>query len=729
MKKIIFTLLILTLASSLFAQVQITNTDIYRTAEQMLLANEINESGEPFAEELGYNLDDLDPAVPYAPDSISYNLGINNYEYSRYQLGTIVSRSGMGLHMIWAPVIGEMAAMVTDPNFDGSMTGTPNGYNEDDMLMKNIMHFGMLANQMPPKNPWPQFAEFVDGDPHLPQPVAPDFGMDFSTLRWDRSNMTKTLNPAAMGQTLMKQYLWAQDMLGGFHDGDNEVIEPDGTITPDSVGSPNFDPDNNVFYGGDAMDGFIGQVLTAEGINKTKFILTQLAYDGTSLGMVDPMTYDPANGVKYFPHAISVTEEMVDSTMPPKPNSFTVTDDKSYLWDQFSLIWGTLNFTNMMDPDNNSSSAHTAYHSVFDGNPFPAPMSQTGMPGPYDLMKGASMVLFQNIMAMHYKMAAGSFVDMAWLDNGQIVMDNSISTVNAGYIIVALSSVINEFQGMPLEGMALNALKMQADFIIDSLKNSNGSYANSYNFGGDLDTSPTDVASQSTAIRGLFAAYDATNDAKYLTAANEAYTYLIDNFYIGSKHAFKTEVDNSTAVYTPFNVALLSGALRSASLSGGQSDAALIYTRFFLNVGNAMQLSEGDATGEVGSDSDGDGIPFISEQADGLPPVFASEAILDVATGIEDKLIGAPETFSLSQNYPNPFNPSTTISFALPQQANVKLNVYNIIGEVVAELINANMTAGFHQINFDASNLSSGLYFYRISAGNFVDVKKMMLLK
>ena len=200
MKKKLFTLLIVALTSSLFAQVQITNTDIYRTAEQMLLANEINESGEPFAEELGYNLDDLDPAVPYAPDSISYNLGINNYEYSRYQLGTIVSRSGMGLHMIWAPVIGEMAAMVTDPNFDGSMTGTPNGYNEDDMLMKNIMHFGMLANQMPPKNPWPQFAEFVDGDPHLPQPVAPDFGMDFSTLRWDRSKMTKTLNPAAMGQ-------------------------------------------------------------------------------------------------------------------------------------------------------------------------------------------------------------------------------------------------------------------------------------------------------------------------------------------------------------------------------------------------------------------------------------------------------------------------------------------------------------------------------------------------
>ncbi len=85
--------------------------------------------------------------------------------------------------------------------------------------------------------------------------------------------------------------------------------------------------------------------------------------------------------------------------------------------------------------------------------------------------------------------------------------------------------------------------------------------------------------------------------------------------------------------------------------------------------------------------------------------------------------------FKLSQNYPNPFNPSTTISFALPKQADVKLNVYNPIGEKVVELLNGNISAGYHQVNFDGSNLSSGLYFYKISAGNFVSVKKMMLLK
>jgi len=104
-------------------------------------------------------------------------------------------------------------------------------------LMKNIMHSSMLAKQMPPANPWPQFAEFVSGNPHIPQPIDPEnFTHDFSTLRWDRDVMDKTLNPGAMGQTLMKQYLWAQDMLGGFHDSLNNAITTNGIISPDSAG-------------------------------------------------------------------------------------------------------------------------------------------------------------------------------------------------------------------------------------------------------------------------------------------------------------------------------------------------------------------------------------------------------------------------------------------------------------------------------------------------------------
>ncbi len=88
-----------------------------------------------------------------------------------------------------------------------------------------------------------------------------------------------------------------------------------------------------------------------------------------------------------------------------------------------------------------------------------------------------------------------------------------------------------------------------------------------------------------------------------------------------------------------------------------------------------------------------------------------------------------PKVYALNQNYPNPFNPTTIISFALPKASDVQLTVYNILGQKVAELINRKMAAGNHTINFNASNLASGMYIYRIKAGSFVSVKKMMLLK
>jgi hypothetical protein len=88
-----------------------------------------------------------------------------------------------------------------------------------------------------------------------------------------------------------------------------------------------------------------------------------------------------------------------------------------------------------------------------------------------------------------------------------------------------------------------------------------------------------------------------------------------------------------------------------------------------------------------------------------------------------------PTEYSLSQNYPNPFNPSTTIEFGLPSASNVTLKVYNMLGEEVASVVNQAMNAGYHTVTFDGSKFTSGMYIYRITAGNFVQVKKMMMLK
>jgi len=85
--------------------------------------------------------------------------------------------------------------------------------------------------------------------------------------------------------------------------------------------------------------------------------------------------------------------------------------------------------------------------------------------------------------------------------------------------------------------------------------------------------------------------------------------------------------------------------------------------------------------------------------------------------------------YQLAQNYPNPFNPSTVISFTIPQESAVKLTVFNTIGEEVALLVNEVRDAGSYDVEFNASNLSSGMYLYRVEAGNFIATKKMMLLK
>jgi hypothetical protein len=91
--------------------------------------------------------------------------------------------------------------------------------------------------------------------------------------------------------------------------------------------------------------------------------------------------------------------------------------------------------------------------------------------------------------------------------------------------------------------------------------------------------------------------------------------------------------------------------------------------------------------------------------------------------------VSVPAEFSLDQNYPNPFNPSTTIKFNLPSDQFVSLTVYNSLGEKAGVLVNEMKQAGRYELSFNASQFSSGVYFYRIEAGNFVSVKKMMILK
>lgn len=145
---------------------------------------------------------------------------------------------------------------------------------------------------------------------------------------------------------------------------------------------------------------------------------------------------------------------------------------------------------------------------------------------------------------------------------------------------------------------------------------------------------------------------------------------------------------------------------------------------------NSSLTVDGEFSWSPTLDQAGKSFVFTVEISDGLLRTTKSERITasSVITAVEE-FRGVPTEFNLMQNYPNPFNPTTTIRFALPTESYVKLSVFNILGQEVAELVSERMTAGFHKVDFDASKLNSGMYIYRIQADKFVSVKKMLLVK
>jgi hypothetical protein len=122
--------------------------------------------------------------------------------------------------------------------------------------------------------------------------------------------------------------------------------------------------------------------------------------------------------------------------------------------------------------------------------------------------------------------------------------------------------------------------------------------------------------------------------------------------------------------------------------------------------------------------------------SDHLPKV--TDYSINVSTDVAD--INYPVDFSLEQNYPNPFNPTTKIGFTIPLQQNpllggdyrggiVTLKVYGVLGKEVATLVNKELPAGTYEVEFDGSELTSGVYFYKLQAAEFIEIKKMTFLK
>lgn len=201
--------------------------------------------------------------------------------------------------------------------------------------------------------------------------------------------------------------------------------------------------------------------------------------------------------------------------------------------------------------------------------------------------------------------------------------------------------------------------------------------------------------------------WSATIDLDGNTVRYEKVLYLPDST------EFFAAPSNNDGLDTEITVpaTLLDELLVSAGVGDGESVTLLWNVR----------VNDGVDTLAVSSGYDVDTNTFT--------PIYRTATFTNSASVNNEAIAGLPEKFDLKPNYPNPFNPSTQIAFDLPESADVRLTVFDVLGRQVATLINQSMKAGTHTVSFDAQRLASGVYIYRLEAGNFSMTRNMMLIK
>jgi hypothetical protein len=155
----------------------------------------------------------------------------------------------------------------------------------------------------------------------------------------------------------------------------------------------------------------------------------------------------------------------------------------------------------------------------------------------------------------------------------------------------------------------------------------------------------------------------------------------------------------------------------------------------------ASQPNRGDSVNAIGRRAEGFRSAIFAVDLESLRPISPGSPVARlIETGLrfvddvssspaEQNVTAIPRAFALNQNYPNPFNPTTSIQYALPNAVDVRLEVFNLLGQKVASLVNARQPAGNYTVQFNAGNLASGVYFYKLQAGSNLATKKMMLVK
>ncbi|RMF67792.1 MAG: hypothetical protein D6743_04325, partial [Calditrichaeota bacterium] len=406
-----------------------------------------------------------------------------------------------------------------------------------------------------------------------------------------------------VGQTLVKQALWMEYFFTQNHD--------DGKL-----------------LGNDAEEGFRGAMLNLMSVSKMMLLKSALFYDGKKLCGINPVNYNPDEKLYYLPHRLGV-RLIQPGDIPPRPEWFTVKDKSSQLFDQASLLWGTTEYFYFSDPNVKDN-----WDTVF-GEDTPYDGSIMEQQFATALSSGLSNVLLKNIEKMHWNATRGSLVSEWHPKTGQ---GSTLSLLDAGMAMIALA---NYHRHLPydetLQKEAADLLKAQADFLVNTLQEPDGSFPDGYDFQTQtaLGGAKT-LTAQGMAIQGLMQAYKELKEEKYLQAALKAYRFMNENLWHQGVGVYCSSVGATESIYTPITFGATLGAMREIILQTKDMNEVERFKQFFVQAVNRsgiMQAEESD-TGEkdlAARDGDHDGIPQFMYAKDGkkaVAAVFASKVAI-----------------------------------------------------------------------------------------------------
>lgn len=600
-------------------------------ASTFLAYTEFELSGEPLAEALGLDLDVLDPDAIDLPTRFDYIAGIESYEYSEEAMYALNYQSGMGPHLVNGLRNRERGGDMASLNHRFTELASSVGYPVADMPLN------LYPLSWPYRLGSPAFSSVVDVSEVDRDGVAiiPAYLRDYASLRWSAADTIKEVSPAALGGLLLKEVMWSQDFLGGFHT----------TDTDEEVEATSAEQDRQAAYalGVSSVDGLNGVILTEQSLDKMQDLLTRMTYDGESLGVSVEPGYDGSSPV-WFPHRLTVDHE--ERLGVENATALNIADGASTLRDTWMLLWPAAEMLAFSDQRTANRGQNPGFLAVFDGTPFNATPevnrdissdNDVFATDAFSMANTLARIAFKNLSALHFDSQTGTLVDR-W----QGTRSNNLTTYDLAYSLVALSVFQKAQDALPVgyagsdirtSGLetslgkeALALMRRQADFILSNLSGDNGLIHNGAQLtpssltideGQSLDT-------QFAVIRGLGAMFAATGDDQYRDAARDLYIAI-------ERHQFDPAVGTWASVpgtateHTPYTAAAISAGLRTALLQlrnvGAESAPELEvahlverYSDWFRIVINGpatdqgMQLAEwlGDSGEHRHVDDDGD---------------------------------------------------------------------------------------------------------------------------